>query len=304
MLALVLRLEELEPADLNSVPHMRAAIRLAINRTPKRTNSDDTQLINNRRQRARELDQRRILQGLFPRQIRDGDSQPLRKESISLIDSPLEKPSVELHKVEINPDPPLRELVASNPAPEVIMEHGGDDMGSGVRAHQLVTPIPINDATHHITLLEARHANLMGDLAAELADRDDRELLTTPDQDAGVMRLAAATRIERRPVQDDVLAISDAHHHRVKLPAIAVIHVQCAHHKTPLAEQKNKPPVYKRLELLELRRQTAALTSNEENEDDEDDDSGDDADKDRQPPGRERLLDQGLPASRRRERNR
>ena len=105
----------------------------------------------------------------------------------------------------------------------LVPDHAAQHVHRGVRAHQLVPPLPVDDAVHRRADRRQRAVERVPHVVAVLAHVGDRDAV----ERAGVVRLAATGRVERGAVERDPRPVGiDRRHRRVELPQVRVAQVQ------------------------------------------------------------------------------
>jgi hypothetical protein len=130
-------------------------------------------------------------------------------------------------QVEVHPRGQRFHVPAGHQRAEVAEHYSGQHMQPGVGPHQLSTPFVVERAAHGRADRRYRVAVLRHQEEVVAADRpDDPRPYAAPQQHTLVRRLAAATGIERGPVEHDPALRIHPDDRRVPLPHRRIVQIQ------------------------------------------------------------------------------
>jgi branched-chain amino acid transport system substrate-binding protein len=162
-------------------------------------------------------------------------------------------------ELEVHPRRELIHVPARNGNLPLVPNHTTQHMQRGVRTHQRVTPLPLDRARHDFTNHRARTAlNFVPHEVALFVDVDDSK----PRQPTGIVRLAAAGRIERGCVECDfrMTHINDATGETGQI-RVAEIEELGRHGRTIMADRRVHLPSMRAKRLRRLAPAVTALLS-------------------------------------------
>src|SRR5690606_24542990 len=199
--ALRLGLHHLDLAHLEGRPDVGAAVGLAVE--PDDVHHPDLlhPLGDQVHLRANEVG---VLQGGFPRQVDDLGGITLHELGVETTFHFLAEIDAAGAELEVHPGLAGVHVSAGDLRPEVPPHHTRERMQGGVRAHDLVAPIPVDDALHGSAgVRQFIGLDDVDDLSFPAHGVEDPQLPAVPADHPGVARLAASPGVEDGAVQDD-----------------------------------------------------------------------------------------------------
>ena len=170
------------------------------------------------------------------------------------------RPELGRHRVELEVHPCRERLhVASRHRHTIeVPDHPAEAVQRRVGAHVAVAAVPVDRTPDRGPRLRRRLAvgELVPDLVAVL---DDVDHVQVPDR-PGVVRLAAAGRIERGPVEGDPAPV-DSGHDRLELGQVGVVEAEEIGQVAPFAAAASSPRARRRKSSSSRRRFSATTSS-------------------------------------------
>src|SRR5262244_1583179 len=208
-LALVLDLDDLDPADLAGRGDVRATVGLLV----QAHDVDDPDLLDlGWDEVGRGADDVGDGERLVPGQDAHVDAPPSGHLGVAGGLDGIPEAQRHLGQVEVHPRGQRLHVSAGDRGTEVTEYHATEHVQAGVGAHQVGTPGVVQRAAHRGARWRQRVAFGRDQVEViALAGADDVGLHPAPQQDPVVGGLALAARIVRRPVENDSLGIAGQH---------------------------------------------------------------------------------------------